>query len=357
MQLAVRLAAATIASLAGFPAIALLLWPGWAAALRDGGSLLPWRSGSWSLIVADAQGRAAAASFQTWLLIAITLLLATTLLSICFAVLRPEPPEAVAALSRAGDSSPEIDAEIARVVALIGTHLQGSGVHGAVLAKANAQLPQVSRPDQMRTIVAYLMVENDSMRARTAALQENLEQSRRQIAFLKSNLAVAKAEGISDGLTRLKNRRGFDLMLAGEIAAARSSGKPLSLVMADIDRFKAINDRLGHQGGDDVLRWFANLLAANMKGRDTVARYGGEEFAMILPQTGLANAALLAEQIRGQVEAADMRLPGASSSILRLTASFGAAELRDGDSSEALIRRADRRLYDAKAAGRNRVMS
>ncbi len=126
------------------------------------------------------------------------------------------------------------------------------------------------------------MIENENMRSRTAELQGNLEKSQRQIERLKSNLAAAEAQGLSDPLTGLKNRRSFDITLAAEIAAARTSSKPMCLIMADIDHFKSINDRYGHPAGDDVLRWFSKILQNNMKGRDTVARYGGEEFAIIL---------------------------------------------------------------------------
>ncbi len=125
--------------------------------------------------------------------------------------------------------------------------------------------------------------------------------------------------------------------------------------MADIDHFKSINDRYGHPAGDEVLKWFSKILANNMKGRDTVARYGGEEFAIILPQTSLENAAMLAGQIRTQLEQQLWKKPGAANTLLRVTASFGVAQLADGEGTSGLIQRADAKLYESKAQGRNRV--
>ena len=199
------------------------------------------------------------------------------------------------------------------------------------------------------------MIENDKMKARTSNLQANLETSHKQIEKLKTNLATAEAQGLSDPLTGLKNRRGFDVVLASQLATARNGSQPLSLIIADIDHFKAINDRYGHPTGDDVLKWFAKVLSSNVKGRDTVARYGGEEFAIVLPATPVENAAKIAGQIKAQLEAQCWQKPGAPNTMLRVTASFGVAELVAGEGTSALVARADSKLYEAKQAGRNRV--
>jgi diguanylate cyclase len=323
MRLALRLTAACIASLTGVAAILLILWPGWVSA----------------------------ATHQSYLLSAITLLLAITLVAVALGVIRPEPT----AGSQPAPAGGEVSGEMAKIIALLRAHLEANGVYETVLAKANAQLPSLVNPEQVRMIVSYLMVENDTIRTHTRELQTSLEQSRRQIENLKSNLNVAKAEGMHDSLTSLRNRRGFDLTLASEIADARMGSCPLSLILADIDRFKAVNDSLGHPAGDDVLRWFAKILAANMKGRDTVARFGGEEFAIILPRTRIENAASLAGQIRAQVEQTLWRMPGTQETSLKLTASFGVAELSEGENSGTLVKRADAKLYEAKSQGRNRV--
>ncbi|MFT3987631.1 GGDEF domain-containing protein [Aestuariivirga sp.] len=294
------------------------------------------------------------ASAPPLLLGLVTVLLALTLFSTFLSILMPEmaasppaPPVIVA--------DEVVTAEIAKVANQLRSHLEANGLYATVLSKANTQLPTATTPEQLKVIVSYLMVENENMRAKASALQVNLEQSRRQVEHLRSSLAVTKAEVLSDSLTGLRNRRAFDFALASAVSEARHGSKPLSLVMGDIDHFKAVNDRFGHLAGDEVLKGFARILASNMKGRDTVARYGGEEFAIILPQTRLADAVTLAGQIRAQIEQTSWKAAGTGAAILKLTASFGVAELQDGENIEALLTRTDERLYEAKRQGRNRA--
>jgi diguanylate cyclase len=294
---------------------------------------------------------------------AVTLLLAAVLLNTVWdAVTKPTVTEAPASGQTArlsGDTAAPreepILAEIAKVLGLIKTQGEANANFSGVLVRANGELQEGLKADQVRNIISYLMVENDKMRNRTADLQVNLESSQRQIERLKSNLADAEEQGLSDPLTGLRNRRSFDIMLASQVASARNSTLPLCLIIADIDHFKSINDRYGHPTGDDVLKWFAKVLSSNMKGRDTVARYGGEEFAIIMPQTTIENAVTIAEQIKAQLNAQYWQKPGAPNTMLRVTSSFGVAQLTPGEGTSGLIARADAKLYEAKAQGRNRV--
>jgi diguanylate cyclase len=295
-------------------------------------------------------------SHQPLLLTAITVLVATTLVSTISDALRPgDSRETEDQISPVNSTDREVHGEVAKIIGLLQSQVEATDNYSAALARAKDQLPESLGPEQVRLVISYLLIENESMRSRTSDLQSSLEKSQRQIERLKSNLAAAEAQGLTDPLTGLKNRRSFDISLAAEIAASRTSEKPLSLIMADIDHFKAINDRYGHQTGDDVIKWFAKLLSANMKGRDTVTRYGGEEFAIILPQTALEQAVMLAGQIKHQLEAQFWKKPGAPNMMLRVTASFGVAQMQNGEGTSGLIQRADAKLYESKAAGRNRV--
>jgi diguanylate cyclase (GGDEF)-like protein len=164
---------------------------------------------------------------------------------------------------------------------------------------------------------------------------------------------------VIDALVGTFNRRHLDDELVNEVERARRYGHCLSAVMADLDRFKNINDRYGHIVGDEVLREFAcRARAAIRLGSDWIARFGGEEFVIVLPETPLAGATATAEKIRAILQATPVHT---SAGPLKISASFGVAALTpSGDStaisSASLLRRADEALYRSKLAGRNRVM-
>jgi two-component system cell cycle response regulator len=156
-----------------------------------------------------------------------------------------------------------------------------------------------------------------------------------------------------DGLTQLYNRRFFQESLEREFARSRRYGNPCVLVLLDLDHFKQINDRYGHQAGDTVLRKVSALLKANIRTNDLAARIGGEELALILPETRSAGGHALAEKLR-RIIAAEVFIHGDDKLVA--TVSLGVAELNATvQSSDALIKLADERLYAAKNSGRNRV--
>lgn len=155
----------------------------------------------------------------------------------------------------------------------------------------------------------------------------------------------------TDELTRLHNRRSFNEIFSLALSAAHRHGHPLSLISIDLDHFKTVNDTLGHSIGDIVLQEFASLIRDMIREEDVAARWGGEEFIILLSHTTCKAAAALAERIRGRFE-----LQRSSATPLRITASFGVAQLREEEQVDSLIKRADDALYLAKRAGRNRVV-
>jgi diguanylate cyclase (GGDEF)-like protein/PAS domain S-box-containing protein len=162
-----------------------------------------------------------------------------------------------------------------------------------------------------------------------------------------------REESIHDGLTGLYNRRYLEETLKRELISAEREGHPVSVIMGDLDHFKAVNDRYGHLAGDEVLRVFGALMKSNARGSDIYCRYGGEEFVLVLPGMARDKAAERAEQLRSAMAAVPV-LYGTTPIIV--TASFGVATFpRDGSTGDDLIAAADRALYVAKAAGRNRV--
>lgn len=169
-----------------------------------------------------------------------------------------------------------------------------------------------------------------------------------QAALMEANAQLTEMAE-RDALTRIFNRRKFLEIADARIAAARARGAPAALILLDLDHFKAINDRHGHQAGDEVLRAVAGRLRRAVGPDDAVGRLGGEEFAAFLPGTGRDPAAALAETLRAAI--ADLSFPQGQLA----TASFGVVTLRPGEDMQTMAARADRLLYDAKHAGRNRV--
>jgi diguanylate cyclase (GGDEF)-like protein len=170
------------------------------------------------------------------------------------------------------------------------------------------------------------------------------------LAYTRAELlAEARRAAVTDGLTGVANRRSFDAELDRLDRAWHEQGLPYALVLVDVDHFKAVNDALGHQAGDEVLQVVAELLARATRAGDVAARYGGEEFALLLPGADAATACAVAERARLALH--DVHEP------IRISASFGVACAPiDGDSPAALVEAADDALLHAKRTGRDRVV-
>jgi diguanylate cyclase (GGDEF)-like protein len=204
----------------------------------------------------------------------------------------------------------------------------------------------------------------DAMLLLTPAGADFGDQSRELALWLGSQAAVAlenvrlhrivERQASTDGLTDLANRRHFEETLASEISRAERFGGELALVLADLDDFKKVNDRYGHQAGDDVLREFAEILRETVRDIDLAARYGGEEFAVLLPQTDLEGGERLAERLREAM--AERRLGFVPGMSFTVTSSFGVAAFPDAATPAALFAAADEALYRAKSAGKNCVI-
>jgi diguanylate cyclase (GGDEF)-like protein len=158
----------------------------------------------------------------------------------------------------------------------------------------------------------------------------------------------------TDELTQLANRRQFDEALGAEVVRAERFRDPVAVVVADLDNFKEVNDRFGHDVGDLVLRAFAGAIRATVRDVDLPARYGGEEFTVLLPATDAEGGRQLAERLR--VAAAELTIDVGEDAKVQVTSSFGVASFPDEPSAAALMRAADRALYRAKAAGKNTVV-
>ena len=204
-------------------------------------------------------------------------------------------------------------------------------------------------------IALEIWPETGSFDGRTRTLAKSLA-AQAAIALENARLhTIVQRQAITDELTDLANRRRFTETLDTELRRAERFGGPLGVVFADLDDFKLINDRHGHQVGDRVLRAFADCLKKRVRVIDMAARLGGEEFAVLLVETDHAGALALAESLREAVEA--LEIPGGDRGPVRLTASFGVASYPRARSPEELLAAADAALYQAKREGKNRVRS
>lgn len=165
-------------------------------------------------------------------------------------------------------------------------------------------------------------------------------------------LRTFSSEARTDMLTGLKNRRAFDEELGRQFAQRQRQGIHFSLIMIDIDHFKAFNDVHGHLSGDLALRTVAQMLCSTLREMDFVCRYGGDEFAVICPGSKLQEAAVAAERVRQAVAGHAVSL---KKSDAQVTVSLGVAEVLNPEIAEGLIQRTDDALYAAKHAGRDRV--
>ena len=223
-------------------------------------------------------------------------------------------------------------------------------------AESNARIKSVlvrAEVQQAQREAEILRGKNDELTAAYGRLRQADEDKARLVAQLQEQAAELERQTREDALTGLSNRRHLDERLAAEWERALRFGRAMTVAMADLDRFKRVNDRFSHAVGDEVLRTVARILRENTRGVDVVARYGGEEFCLILVETTAEEGVRLCDRLRGLVAAYDWSSirPG-----LAVTISVGVAGLHEGaDAPDALLAAADVRLYAAKHAGRNRI--
>ena len=263
-------------------------------------------------------------------------------------------------------ASQRISRTVADIANCLDTASDSAQRYGSLLAdfsgSADAIQETPNAPDlgviaELSDAIGNVLAETRKVSETNRLLEERLLLSGREIELLREHLDLLEREAGLDGLTGIANRKSFDVVLRETIAQAQREDLPLSLLMIDIDHFKVFNDLHGHQMGDNVLKLVARYMKECVKGRDTVARYGGEEFAVILPHTRLDAAMQAANIIRRHVSAKKVVNRRTGVNLGQITLSIGVAEYRAGEPASELVHRADEALYQAKAAGRDKVSS
>ena len=220
----------------------------------------------------------------------------------------------------------------------------------------------VTEPDNNARMVRGLEIGVNDFLMRPIDQNELLARARSQVRKrryterLRDNVQMSIEMAITDALTGLFNRRYMESHVATLVEQAAARSKPLTVMVLDIDYFKSINDTHGHDAGDDVLRDFALRIKRSIRGIDLACRYGGEEFVLVMPETDMAVAAMVAERLRRRIAAEPFSIQKGAKSV-PVTISIGIAGLRDKDDTAAsVLKRADQALYRAKRDGRNRVV-
>jgi two-component system cell cycle response regulator len=225
----------------------------------------------------------------------------------------------------------------------------------------NVPILAVAEPDNHARLVRGLEIGVNDYLMRPIDKNEMLARVRTQIKKkryterLRDNVQASIEMAITDALTGLYNRRYMETHLASLVEQAATRGKPIAVLVLDIDFFKSINDGYGHDAGDDVLREFALRIRKSIRNIDLACRYGGEEFVIVMPETDMGVATMVAERLRRRIAGEPFPIQQGSQ-LLDVTLSIGIAALgKAGDTAAAMLKRADQALYRAKRDGRNRV--
>jgi diguanylate cyclase len=263
---------------------------------------------------------------------------------------------------RLGTLGTRMVGEIKEVIDMIDTAAGSATSYSASLADASEKLQGASEQlpttegVALRAVIERLVTGAKEMETSNKKLEARLSASRQEIEQLQQNLETVRTESLTDPLTTLANRKFFDAELRKFITQAKADGEPLTLLLSDIDHFKAFNDKFGHLIGDQVLRLVAMAVKQHVTHQDIAARYGGEEFAIALPKTALRSAVSVADHIRRAVMNKELMRRSSGERLGRVTVSIGVALLRPADTPQSLIERADQCLYAAKRNGRNCVI-
>ena len=248
---------------------------------------------------------------------------------------------------------------LSTVAQVIGSLIDISGKTNVANGKLDKHIQSLAKSADASDVlkaVSNIMGETRSFVTDSRKLELDLNTSINDVSKLKEELATARREATTDSLTKLNNRGCFDQKITQLTAFHNDQDIHYCIIFIDIDFFKKINDEHGHLVGDKVLSGLAQILKSKVRGSDFTARFGGEEFVILLPDTRITNAFSVAENIRSTIEKNKLTLRKSGISLGSITASFGVAGHRKGESVDDIICRCDAALYRAKKLGRNRTV-
>ncbi|OMH39582.1 GGDEF domain-containing protein [Motiliproteus sp. MSK22-1] len=249
------------------------------------------------------------------------------------------------------ESSRLLDKSVRSDVAKVEFSLTESDNLDQLQKSVRAQLSNIVRV--VDTYREEQVIRENKAEERLAHLQKQVVEMEQKAAIVQEHLEEQRLRALSDPLTGLPNRAAYDDSITMLRAESIAQNKPLTLVVADLDHFKAVNDGFGHLAGDKVLRLVAKILRGGLRESDVICRYGGEEFVIVMPNTDSSQALEVVEKLRRVMEQSPFNFKGKP---VRVTMSFGIAQNLADEAPDGLFSRADRALYAAKEAGRNRCI-
>jgi diguanylate cyclase len=233
---------------------------------------------------------------------------------------------------------------------------EGLSDYAQTLSSFSSKMENANDITDIKSLIGHLLNETKKRENATQSMQTSLESMALEMKKLRAEVSKLNSEATTDSLTKVNNRRAFDMEIENFISASKADQKPLSILFIDLDHFKRFNDKFGHTIGDKVLRFVATLLKNNIKGSDSVSRYAGEQFAILLPETPFDGALIVAENIRERLSKQTLSDSAEKIELGTVTASIGVVPYHYGDSAEQFLRQADHYMHEAKRAGRNKVI-
>lgn len=253
------------------------------------------------------------------------------------------------------DASEQVKVILSEIVRLIDAISSDTGDFGTDLEEFGKSIAFQAKNEFLKPVVDIIINKTKRLGERSKNVNKRLEDSNNEIRYLRQNLEKIKIESHRDYLTGVGNRKAFDDIIISMMNDAKELNQPLCLLMVDVDHFKKFNDKWGHQIGDEILKLVSDNIRDKLRGADFVARYGGEEFAVLLPDTPLSGALIVAEKLRTTIMHKVLRRRDNGEEIGSVTVSIGVSQYKAGDKTAAFIKRADEALYRSKLGGRNKV--
>ncbi|MBK3331674.1 diguanylate cyclase [Persephonella atlantica] len=249
------------------------------------------------------------------------------------------------------DIANKLDETLKELISNIDNHQEKINDHADRLVKAK----ESATLDTISDAVMDILQELKKLRAENNKLKSELKSYHAEVISLKEELSTAKREASIDFLTGLVNRRRFERVLEDAIKDRKLRNYPFSVIFVDVDDFKKVNDDYGHLIGDLVLKELATIFRFYLRANTIIGRLGGEEFAILLPGVELNDAVKIAERLRRIIENREIKVESNGLKKLKITASFGVTEVKDDDTVESVLMRADEAMYRAKKKGKNKV--